>query len=75
MALLCWLASLPSWTLRPFSQCASSFSAVMKFGAGAGEDPFAQSERYNHGEDQQIAIEGFMRGQPQVLLQLRVDVS
>ena len=47
----------------------------MKFGAGAGEDPFAQSERYNHGVDQQIAVEGFMRGQPQVLLQLRVGES
>ena len=47
----------------------------MKFGAGAGEDPFAQSERFNHGVDQHVAVEGFIRGQPQVILQLRVGES
>ena len=47
----------------------------MKFGAGAGEDPFAQSERFNQGVDQQVAVEGFIRGQPQVILQLRVGES
>ena len=50
------LLSSAGW---PFSQCASRFSAVMKFGAGAGEDPFAQSESFYHGVDQQVAVEGF----------------
>ena len=42
---------------------------------GAGEDPSAKSEEIDHGVDQQVAVGGFIKGQPQVLLRWRVGES